>query len=295
MDHQKIRAMIVEDEPEALDLLSGLLEGTGLATVIASTTEPSEAIDLIVTREPGILFLDIRMPGMSGFDILNDLNSMGTAMPHVVFTTAHDEYAIKAFDYAAFDYLLKPIDPDRLTATLIRHNAAGNHTNINDAANGTGVGNGNGHGNDHGNGNGNGNGHSGATGSSNGKNGEPDRQSSDLNNEKILIFRGVTGVTFIDTDDVVFITADGNYSSFHFISGRVETVTALIGNVEMHLGRQFFRTGRSCIINTAYLARIDMKQMACVFIRGEREYRCEISRDKVKMLMDHMKNRISER
>jgi len=269
MDHQKIRAMIVEDEPEALDLLSGLLEGTGLATVIASTTEPSEAIDLIVTHEPGILFLDIRMPGMSGFDILNDLNSMGTAMPHVVFTTAHDEYAIKAFDYAAFDYLLKPIDPDRLTATLIRHNAAGNHTNINDAANGTGVGN--------------------------GKNGEPDRQSSDLNNEKILIFRGVTGVTFIDTDDVVFITADGNYSSFHFISGRVETVTALIGNVEMHLGRQFFRTGRSCIINTAYLARIDMKQMACVFIRGEREYRCEISRDKVKMLMDHMKNRISER
>jgi two-component system LytT family response regulator len=273
MDHQKIRAMIVEDEPEALDLLSGLLEGTGLATVIASTTEPSEAIDLIVTHEPGILFLDIRMPGMSGFDILNDLNSMGTAMPHVVFTTAHDEYAIKAFDYAAFDYLLKPIDPDRLTATLIRHNAAGNHTNINDAANGTGVGNGNG----------------------NGKNGEPDRQSSDLNNEKILIFRGVTGVTFIDTDDVVFITADGNYSSFHFISGRVETVTALIGNVEMHLGRQFFRTGRSCIINTAYLARIDMKQMACVFIRGEREYRCEISRDKVKMLMDHIKNRISER
>jgi DNA-binding LytR/AlgR family response regulator len=62
----------------------------------------------------------------------------------------------------------------------------------------------------------------------------------------------------------------------------------------MHLGKQFFRTGRSCIINTAYLARIDMKQMTCVFIRGEREYRCEISRDKVKLLMDHMKSRIAE-
>jgi DNA-binding LytR/AlgR family response regulator len=62
----------------------------------------------------------------------------------------------------------------------------------------------------------------------------------------------------------------------------------------MHLGKQFFRTGRSCIINTVYLARIDMKQMACVFIRGDREYRCEISRDKVKTLMEFMKNRISE-
>ncbi len=71
-------------------------------------------------------------------------------------------------------------------------------------------------------------------------------------------------------------------------------MTALIGNVEMHLGKQFFRTGRSCIINTAYLSRIDMKQMTCVFIRGEKEYRCEISRDKVKSLMDYMKNGVSE-
>lgn len=266
MEHPKIKAMIVEDEPEALDLLSGLIVATGLATVIASTTEPSEAIDLIEKHEPEILFLDIRMPGFSGFDILNELNRLGTATPHVVFTTAHDEYAIKAFDYAAFDYLLKPIDPDRLASTLIRYNAAGKRSN----GNGNGFGNGN------------------------GKKTETDRLPSVFNNEKILIFRGVTGVTFIDTDEVVFITADGNYSSFHFISGRIETVTTLIGNVEMHLGKQFFRTGRSCIINTAYLARIDMKQMACVFIRGEREYRCEISRDKVKLLMDHMKSRIAE-
>lgn len=252
MNKPKIRAIIIEDEPEALDLLTGLLESTGLATVAASTTDPSEAIDLIIMHEPDMIFLDIRMPGMSGFDILNELNSLGSANPHVVFTTAHDEYAIKAFDYAAFDYLLKPIDPDRLKTTLERHN------------NGTG------------------------------RKPETDRHQPLSNNERILIFRGVTGVTFIDTDDVVYITADGNYSSFHFISGRVETVTALIGNVEMHLGKQFFRTGRSCIVNTAYLARIDMKQMTCVFIRGEKEYRCEISRDKVKTLMDYMKNRVSE-
>ncbi len=76
MDHQKIRAMIVEDEPEALDLLSGLLESTGLATVAASTTDPAEAVELILMHEPDMLFLDIRMPGMSGFEILNELNNI---------------------------------------------------------------------------------------------------------------------------------------------------------------------------------------------------------------------------
>jgi len=251
MNDQKIRTIIVEDEPEALDLLSGLIETTGLATVEASTDDPQEAVDLINRHEPDILFLDIQMPGMSGFDILNELRRMNTVNPHVVFTTAHDEYAIKAFDYAAFDYLLKPIDPDRLLETLQRF-----RQNVTKGAAENSVGM--------------------------------------YGNERILIFRGVTGVTFIDPADVVFITADGNYSNFNFISGRAETVTSLLGTVEMHLGKQFFRTGRSCIINTSYLSRIDMKQMQCVFIREDREYRCEISRDKVKLLVDHMKTRFSE-
>ena len=251
MNGKEIRVMIVEDENEALDLLSGLIEATGLASVVASTTDPFEAVDLLCRHEPDILFLDIQMPGMSGFDILNDLRRLSVVNPHVVFTTAHDEYAIKAFDYAAFDYLLKPIDPDRLLETLERFRHNGNKV-------------------------------------------VAERNGTISGNERILIFKGVTGVIFIDPADVVFITADGNYSNFNFTSGRVETVTALLGTVEMHLGKQFFRTGRSCIINTSYLARIDMKQLQCVFIRENREYRCEISRDKVKHLLEHMKTRISE-
>ncbi len=251
MTHTPIKTVIVEDEPEALDLLAGLIEATGLATVVSATTNPFEAIELLTEFEPDILFLDIQMPGMSGFDILNDVRKLPESDLHVVFTTAHDEFAIKAFDYAAFDYLLKPIDPDRLVETLQRHN-------------------------------------------SNTRRKETEKQPSVSNSERILIFKGITGVTFIDTDDVVYISVDGNYSNFHFTSGRVETVTALIGNIETHLGKQFFRTGRSTIINTTYLARIDMKQMTCVFIRDNKEYRCDISKEKVKSLMEYMKNRLGE-
>jgi two-component system LytT family response regulator len=251
MNDRIIRTMIVEDEQEALDLLASLVESTGIATVIASTTDPHAAADILARHDPDILFLDIRMPGMSGFDVLNELKEKKKVTAHVVFTTAHDEYAVKAFDYAAFDYLLKPIDPERLLETLHRFR-------------------------------------------NNGRNDLAERASALFDNDRMLVFKGVTGVVFIDPADVLYITADGNYSTFNLITGRTETVTALLGTVEEHLGKNFFRTGRSCIINTAFLSRIDTRQQQCIFIRENREYRCEISRDKVRQLMDHMKTRLTD-
>jgi two-component system LytT family response regulator len=249
MINRNIRTVIVEDEPEALELFIVLLEATGLAEVTASTTNPFDAFELVTKHNPDILFLDIKMPGMSGFDILNDLKEKSSIKPHVVFTTAHDEYAIKAFEYAAFDYLLKPVDPDRLKETLHRFNASG-------------------------------------------KNDFAASISKLSEEEKFLIFRGVTGAVFVDPGEVVFITADGNYSTFHFSSGRTETVTSQLGTIEEKLGERFYRAGRSCIINTACLARVDTRLMQCVLVKRGREFRCEISRDKIRQLLDHMKTRI---
>jgi two-component system LytT family response regulator len=252
MRNGKIRTVIIEDEHEALDLLSGLVEGTGLAIVTGSTTDPRKAVKLINDHEPEIIFLDIRMPGLSGFDILNELRRKMSSMPFVVFTTAYDEYAIKAFEYAAFDYLLKPVDPDRLNETLMRYSTTVNRDT------------------DH-------------------------RNPSLHENGRTLIYRAITGVVFIDPSEVVFITADGNYSTFHFISGRMETVTSLLGTIEEQLdGNLYFRASRSCIVNTAFLARIDGKQQQCVLVKSEKEFRCEIARDKIKPLMDFMKTKGSE-
>lgn len=115
-----LEAVIVEDEPESLSLLENLLSKTGLVEVTGLTTEPMNAVKLILELNPTIVFLDIRMPGMTGFDILDDLHRSKSVRPHIVFTTAYDDYAVRAFEYAAFDYLLKPIEPSRLRDTLVR-------------------------------------------------------------------------------------------------------------------------------------------------------------------------------
>ena len=113
-------AVIIEDEPESLNLLVKLIGDSGLLKVAGMTTDPSAAEDLICSMKPDLVFLDIRMPGKDGFQIIDDLRRRNEKLPYFVFTTAFDEFAIKAFEYAAFDYLLKPIDPDRLAGTIRR-------------------------------------------------------------------------------------------------------------------------------------------------------------------------------
>jgi two-component system LytT family response regulator len=120
MRENRLKVVIIEDEEESLQLLENLLKSSGLAEVTGSATNSDDAVDLIVTNQPDLVFLDIKMPGKSGFDILDDLSRIKSVNPHIVFTTAYDEYALKAFDYAAFDYILKPVDPDRLADTLRR-------------------------------------------------------------------------------------------------------------------------------------------------------------------------------
>jgi two-component system LytT family response regulator len=122
MNSKSLRAVIVEDEEESLTLLQKLLISNGMVDIAGSTTDPFKAVDLVISADPDILFLDIKMPGKSGFDILDDLRKIGSVNSYVVFTTAYDEYALRAFEYAVFDYLLKPVDPQRLHETILRCN-----------------------------------------------------------------------------------------------------------------------------------------------------------------------------
>ena len=117
-DASPIRALIVDDEPLARERLHELLDDTPSVTVVGDAEDGPEAVDAIREQAPDLVFLDVQMPGMSGIDVIEEIGQ--DRMPVTVFVTAYDQYAIKAFDLAAVDYLLKPFDDERFEQALHR-------------------------------------------------------------------------------------------------------------------------------------------------------------------------------
>lgn len=111
-----MKAMIVEDSRLARNELKTLLQEHPQIEIIGEAANGKEALALIPELQPDLLFLDIQMPGMGGFELLEQLEEV----PLTVFTTAYDEYAVKSFEFNTLDYLLKPINPDRLALTISR-------------------------------------------------------------------------------------------------------------------------------------------------------------------------------
>jgi len=111
-----MRALVIDDERLARKELIKLLNEHPEIEVIGEAANADEAMDLIEKLNPDLLFLDIQMPGKSGFELLEMLD----AVPMVIFTTAFDQYALKAFEVSALDYLLKPIQPERLNETVTK-------------------------------------------------------------------------------------------------------------------------------------------------------------------------------
>jgi two-component system response regulator LytT len=115
-----LTTIIVDDEKPASDELAYLLKEFPEIEVVATGSNGLEAIDLIQKLEPELVFLDVQMPGLDGMGVLRRLRERGVEMPHVVFVTAYDQYAVEAFRLEAMDYVLKPVDRDRLEETIER-------------------------------------------------------------------------------------------------------------------------------------------------------------------------------
>jgi len=109
-----MRAFLVDDEALALKRLSRMLAATGRVSIAGFSTDPVEAVQAIAEAKPDVLFLDIEMPELNGFQMLSQLDPQ----PMVVFTTAYDQYALKAFGVNSVDYLLKPIEAAQLNRAL---------------------------------------------------------------------------------------------------------------------------------------------------------------------------------
>src|ERR1700743_2192134 len=114
----KINTIIVDDETLSRRGIELRLREAGDFEVVAQCSNGREALAAISTYKPDMVFLDIQMPGMSGFEVLAQLPQ--DSLPVLVFVTAYDQYAIKAFEARAIDYLLKPIDEERFDVALAR-------------------------------------------------------------------------------------------------------------------------------------------------------------------------------
>lgn len=115
-----VTALIIDDEPLARQELQYLLEAAGDVQILAQGTNGIEAVELIRTHKPDVIFLDVQMPGLDGFAVLKKVLQLDrkAQLPQVVFATAYDQYAVRAFEVNAVDYLLKPFDKARLVKTV---------------------------------------------------------------------------------------------------------------------------------------------------------------------------------
>ncbi len=210
----KVRTIVVDDEPLARERLLKLLRAESEIEVLGEGANGREAVQLIQKEKPDLIFLDVQMPELDGFGVLTELDDK--ERPAVIFVTAFDKFALKAFDVHAIDYLLKPFDKERFQTALRRaldHLARTRPNEIHD-------------------------------------------QLSALLNEMRpvqtpdrLAVKGDGRVVFVKTSDVDWVEAADNYVSLHI--GKEshllrETMTAL----ESRLPKQFLRISRSTIVNT---------------------------------------------
>ena len=227
------RTVLIDDEPDATQLLEKHLADFPEVQVIGKTHYAMEAVEMVQQLEPALLFLDIELPGKSGFDILDELLNLGLK-PQVIFVTAYNDYAIRAIRYAAFDYLLKPVDQEELKAVISR---LGQSTAVPNR-------------------------------------GEQIRVLKEqMTATKVLKFSTTGGFVVIKPEDIIYITADWNYAEIHFDDEKKEIVTMNLGSLEDILPPAlFFRISRSVIINIGYLTRVSRKKRIATLVKDGKEF-----------------------
>lgn len=214
---QTIKAVIVDDEPNGIDFLKYSIEKHCPEVFIASAFNlPLEALEKIPLIKPDILFVDVEMPRLNGFELVEKLSHL--IGMHIIFTTAYNEFALKAFRVSATDYLLKPIDPDELKQSVNKVVRLAREEN-------TGV-------------------------------SELLEYIKSQNTIKKISVTTDKGILFIDQDDVIYLQSEGSYTHIFLKGGKKILSSKSIGDFEEVLtDKGFFRIHHSNIINVTHLSK----------------------------------------
>lgn len=213
-DAVRLRAIVVDDEMLARQIIREMLEHDDEVEIVAECINGREAVEAIQTHQPDLLFLDIQMPEVAGFEVLEAMK--GERSPIVIFVTAYDQYAVRAFDYHALDYLLKPFDRERFEMAVSRAKAQLRRD----------------------------------------RNGELDKRivallealKAEARYVERLVIKNGGRVFFLETGEVNWIEAEGNYVRLH-TDKKAHLLRETISSLEEQLDpKKFLRVHRSTIV-----------------------------------------------
>ena len=248
MNKTKLKAILVDDEVEAIYYLKALFETIESVEIIGAYTDLDIAIENIVIQRPDILFLDVQMPKMNGFELLQSV-STETYMPTTIFTTAFAKYAIEAIKNSAFDFLLKPVNKSELDECIkkvIKLKSRSNYLK------------------------------------------QLSSLISELNQPSQLKFNTSTGFVLVDVSDIVYCEAHRNYCEINLTNDRKEIVTSNLNNVHKMLPeKSFFRISRFYVINLKFLMKVERKSHHCFMKREEGYIKLKVSSSGLRLLENH--------
>jgi two-component system LytT family response regulator len=227
-----LRVVLADDEPLARERLKDLLAEHPRFSVVAECASGTEAVEAVAAHAPHLLLLDIRMPGLDGLAVAEALAARAEGAPptHVVFVTAHDAHALRAFALHALDYLLKPVDADRFAATLAR---VERQADVQAPADGGG-----------------------------GAQEEALRRAlaallPAASRPARFVVRDTKGLYFVRAADVERVSAEKNYAGL-WVKGQVHLVRGTLRELEERLDpERFVRVHRSAIVNLDHVRRVE--------------------------------------
>lgn len=231
MSDQTLTALVVEDEPLARKDLELMLAMESGVEVLSGSPDPLQTLASITERKPDVLFLDIRMPGIDGFELLSRIPT--ASLPMVVFVSAFDEFALRAFEASAMDFLLKPVKPSRLREALARvrkrrpdhwrAQMAGEIAELRESLSKLSV----------------------------------ERPAAPATSfVKRLVVRETQRIRIVDVDSIVWVEADRNYCVLHCREGRFSHRTT-VSELEQQLDPdRFVRVHRSAIVAIAEIQEL---------------------------------------
>lgn len=240
-----MRVLIIDDERLARKELKSLLTELDLVEVIDECSNADDALEKIEALKPDLIFLDIQMPGKDGFALLEELSFV----PKVIFTTAYDEYALKAFDVNAFDYLMKPIEINRLKESLeqlITENAEIKQVE------------------------------------------KPKELTHKFDAEEQVFLKDGDKCWFVKLKDISLFESEGNYVRVYFDKNKPLILKSL-NNLEERLdNRVFFRANRKYIINLNWIDSVESWFNGGLLAKLSTGMQVEISRRQAAKLKDMM-------